>query len=163
MSHNQNLFNKVAEITGHSLLQDEMAEIFEAIRKDEQPSEKTETLEAGPIDIRSGWKHNAKILTDIVSEMYAEEYENASMEQVDLVLTILEKKYNITDKSAPSPALQDAVKHIAFPVMYDAEHGCITMDDGTSIVGIHETIGTEHENALGYYITDCIDKLKLKI
>jgi predicted house-cleaning noncanonical NTP pyrophosphatase (MazG superfamily) len=57
-------------------------------------------LEPRPIDIKSGWKHNSKILAEIVAEMNEDEYiedENEMMEIVDKVIEFLERKYVITE------------------------------------------------------------------
>jgi len=53
---------------------------------------------ARPIDLKSGWKNNAKILAEIVTainnEVYVED-ENAEMEKIDIVLEWIKSKYNV--------------------------------------------------------------------
>lgn len=54
-----------------------------------------------PVDIKSGWKNNAKILAEIVDYVNGEkyvEYEDVLMEQLDEVLEYLKSKYKITKK-----------------------------------------------------------------
>lgn len=56
---------------------------------------------ATPQEIKNGWKHSPKLLLQLVDELNNEEFvedENASMETMDNILTILESKYNITEK-----------------------------------------------------------------
>lgn len=57
--------------------------------------------EARPIDIKSGWKNNPKILAEIVTAINDETYvedESEMMETIDIVLEFLKKKYNISSK-----------------------------------------------------------------
>lgn len=57
--------------------------------------------ESRKVDLKSGWKNNPKILSEIVTaindEMYVED-ESKMMEMIDIVLEWLKEKYNITDK-----------------------------------------------------------------
>lgn len=56
---------------------------------------------ATPQEIKNGWKHSPKLLLQLVDELNNEEFvedENASMETMDNILTILESKYNITER-----------------------------------------------------------------
>lgn len=49
-----------------------------------------------PIDIKSGWKSNSKILAEIVTEINKEIYiedESAEMEKIDIVLDWIRAKY----------------------------------------------------------------------
>lgn len=52
-------------------------------------------FDARPIDVKSGWKNNAKILAEIVTainnEIYVED-ENAEMEKVDIILEWLRER-----------------------------------------------------------------------
>lgn len=53
------------------------------------------------VDIKSGWKNNAKILSDITEFVNEELYipdENEFMEKLDLVFEYLKDKYKITSK-----------------------------------------------------------------
>ena len=51
---------------------------------------------ARPIDLKSGWKNNAKILAEIVTainnDIYIED-ESAEMEKIDIVLEWIKKRY----------------------------------------------------------------------
>jgi hypothetical protein len=52
-------------------------------------------FEARPIDTKSGWKHNSKILQEIVTAINEETYiedENEMMEIIDHALTVIENK-----------------------------------------------------------------------
>lgn len=54
--------------------------------------------QANDSQIKSGWKHNPEVLSEIVTRMNNEEYiedENQMMETVDLVLFVLEDMYNV--------------------------------------------------------------------
>ena len=58
------------------------------------------TWEARPIDIKSGWRNNSKILSEIVTyiddEWYVED-ESEEMEKIDIVLEWLKSKYDIKE------------------------------------------------------------------
>ncbi len=59
------------------------------------------TLEARPIDLKSGWKHNAKTLAEIVTAMNEDEYiedESEMMETVDKIIAELSKRYDIVER-----------------------------------------------------------------
>lgn len=59
------------------------------------------SLAARPVDTKSGWKHNSKVLGEIVAAMNEEEYiedENEMMETVDKVIVFLAKKYDIVER-----------------------------------------------------------------
>ena len=49
-----------------------------------------------PVDVKSGWKNNAKILAEIVTaindEIYIED-ESVEMEKIDIVLEWIKRKY----------------------------------------------------------------------
>lgn len=56
------------------------------------------TWEASPQDIKNGWMHSPKLLSELVSALNEEEYiedENAFMETMDNILFILKTKYII--------------------------------------------------------------------
>ena len=54
--------------------------------------------QARPIDVKSGWKNNAKLLAEITTavndEIYIED-ENVFMEKVDVILEWMKKRYKI--------------------------------------------------------------------
>ena len=60
-----------------------------------------QSWEPRPIDVKSGWKNNSKILSEIVTaindEIYIED-EGEFMEKVDVMLEYLKSKYEIKDK-----------------------------------------------------------------
>lgn len=56
-----------------------------------------------PVDVKSGWKNNAKVLAEIVSAINEDifiEDESAEMEKIDIVLQWIRDKY----KSKINPA-----------------------------------------------------------
>ena len=62
---------------------------------------KAKSLEARPVDIKSGWKHNSKALGEIVTAMNDEEFvpdENAMMEVLDSLLAHVGKRYDIVER-----------------------------------------------------------------
>lgn len=53
------------------------------------------------LDVKSGWKNNSKLLSEIVTNLNEEVYiedENGMMEKIDIVLEYLKSKFNITKK-----------------------------------------------------------------
>ena len=57
--------------------------------------------EATPQEIKNGWKHSPKLLSELVTELNEEEYiedENAFMETMDNILEILKARYDITER-----------------------------------------------------------------
>ena len=71
-------------------------------------------------------------------------------------------------QSTPSPALQDAVKEIAFPVKYVDWNGDsvgFVVDDNGSILFTFEKsdFSSIVDNQLGEELAKCTNKLKLKI
>ena len=57
--------------------------------------------EATPQEIKNGWKHSPKLLSELVTELNEEEYiedENAFMETMDNILEILKTRYDITER-----------------------------------------------------------------
>jgi len=66
-------------------------------------SKKTHPIEwdAAPVHLKSGWKNNPKILSEIVTAINDEEYvedEDQMMEMMDIVLEWMKSKYIITTK-----------------------------------------------------------------
>lgn len=62
---------------------------------------KAKSLEARPIDIKSGWKHNSKALEEIVTDMNNEEFvpdEYEMMEVLDSLLVFIGKRYDIVER-----------------------------------------------------------------
>jgi len=61
---------------------------------------KPKSWEATPQELRNGWGHSPKLLSELVTELNEEEFiedENAFMETMDNILTILEARYDITE------------------------------------------------------------------
>ena len=57
--------------------------------------------EPRPTDLKSGWKNNPKILSEIVTSINDETFvedENELMEKIDFALEWLKSKYKITNK-----------------------------------------------------------------
>lgn len=63
-------------------------------------------------------------------------------------------------QSTPCPALQDAVKDIAFPVKFHDEMLFITDAKNKVIITFANVLMTvEDQSTLGHYLTHCINKL----
>lgn len=57
--------------------------------------------EATPQEIKNGWKHSPKLLSELVTALNEEEYiedESVFMETMDNILEILKAKYDVTER-----------------------------------------------------------------